>query len=232
MTVTLIINTENLSEMGARCAKEGYSSLFMVDILESDPRYIERSGTYIAAAACFERCFSSAMPSLLFDECGRPYLKDNKLYISLSHREGVAVISFSDSPVGVDVECDNYSFSFDRLSKRLLSRIKGRATPLLVKYMRGELNSYGELSELSLISSDLLTLDINSFVSGFEGDATPNIKKSTSDPILAFTVLEAASKCTGLGVSKFLSSGADISGFSADSIRYLNYTVTTFIKEH
>ncbi len=258
MTVTLIINTENLSKRKARCAKEGCSSLSLVDIPYTDARYCERVGTYLAAAGAYQMLFDCPMPKLCFDENGKPYFKDygvffkefeyskeygefshesfnhslndgNKqphkdgLYISLSHRCGTAAVSFSDSPVGVDIEGAIPNTMLERLTKRLLSRIKGRPEPLSIKYMTGELDEFGELINLCEIPLDQFESLSSIFVRADEQGYPDN-------PILAFTALEAAAKCTGLGIANFLGTGADISGFFADSIHYGTYTVTTFIK--
>ncbi len=245
MTVTLIINTENLSFERARCAKEGFSSLSLVDIKESDARYCERLGTYLAAAGAYEALFSRPMPKLYFDECGKPYFigygeftteckktplgdgdmpphKDG-LYISLSHRRGIAAVSFSNYPCGVDVEGKRAKVMLGRLTKRLISRIKGKTETLSLKYMTATLNESGQLVELCELPCDKME-KLNSPL------AKTADMSSLDDFILSFTVLEAAAKCTGLGIGNFLDTGGDITGFSSDSIRYLGHTVTTFIK--
>lgn len=284
MTVTLIVNTENLSDSRASFAMEGYSSLSLVNIKPSDPRYIERHGVYLAAAGAYQILFGSPMPKLLFNEDGKPYFEGygdfslesniskgegknsaesegvsghgkfspeskslmwygehspesfdsslidgNKLhhkdglYISLSHRRGMAAVSFSDCPVGVDIEGHIAKIKLGRLTKKLLSKICGAPEPLKVKYMSASLNECGELINLSEIP-------INRFESLASPIARACENSSSDNPILAFTALEAAAKCTGLGIAKFLGTGADISGFSADSIYYDGFTVTTFIK--
>lgn len=258
MTVTLIINTENLSKRRARCAKEGYSSLSLVDIKETDARYTERLGTYLAAAGAYEALFSRPMPRLYFDENGKPFFEgyvdfsseldslrgyselraeseslplndgDNLphkdgLYISLSHRHGRAAVSFSDCPVGVDIEGHIAKLMLGRLTKRLLSQINGTPEPLSLKYMTAMLNECGELVDLCELSPEKLERLPSPIEKVCEQGTVKN-------PILAFTALEAAAKCTGLGIAKFLGTGADITGFSADSIYFDGYTVTTFIK--
>lgn len=220
MTVTAIINCEDLRDEGARCAKEGFFSLSLVDIPKSDKRYIERIGTYIAAASLYSELFSRPMPDLYFDEYGKPYFREKGIYISLSHRPGVSVVCFSDTPSGVDVERDASTSKLDQVRERLLSRIKGVPGSLSVRYMTARLGESGELFDLSDLPFNALSrLPVTS------------INSLEENPVLAFTALEAAAKCTGLGISRFLGTGADISGFFADSILYRDFTVTTFIKK-
>lgn len=286
MTVTLIVNTENLSDMRARCAMEGYDSLSLVDIKLTDARYTERVGTYLAAAEAYQLLFGSPMPKLFFEEDGKPYfegydnfsLESNSLkgesenfaetegmsghskfshespglirygenstkplnssiidgnkvphkdglYISLSHRRGIAAVSFSDCPVGVDIEGHRAKIMLGRLTKNLLSKISGAPEPLKVKYMSASLNELGELIDLCELPTEKLERLSSPFVKTTE-------QSSLYNPILAFTALEAAAKCTGLGIAKFIGTGADISGFFADSIYYNGYTATTFIKKN
>ena len=41
---------------------------------------------------------------LLRDEKGKPYIKDNPVYISISHSGDFAAAAFHNSPVGIDIE--------------------------------------------------------------------------------------------------------------------------------
>ena len=42
--------------------------------------------------------------SILRDEHGKPYIKDSKLYISISHSADFAVCAIDEKPIGIDIE--------------------------------------------------------------------------------------------------------------------------------
>lgn len=62
---------------------------------------------------------------ILKTENGKPYLKGNGAYFSLSHSKNLAAVAVSDSPVGVDLEVitKNHTFFKTRFSEREQSEI-------------------------------------------------------------------------------------------------------------
>ena len=54
------------------------------------------------------------------NENGKPFLKDNSLYFSISHTEGFCAVCINDTPVGIDCEKIDLNFQpkVEKLSRR------------------------------------------------------------------------------------------------------------------
>lgn len=46
--------------------------------------------------------------SLIYNEYGKPYLKDNQVYFNISHTKDTVVVAISDKEVGIDIEYKRY----------------------------------------------------------------------------------------------------------------------------
>ncbi|MBQ3041498.1 MAG: 4'-phosphopantetheinyl transferase superfamily protein [Clostridia bacterium] len=57
---------------------------------------------------------------ILYNENGKPYLKDEDIHFSISHTDGLVAVCISDSPVGIDCEKINPSYKekIEHFSKR------------------------------------------------------------------------------------------------------------------
>ncbi len=58
-------------------------------------------------------------PVLVYNQRGKPYLQDNRVYFSLSHSQTLTAVAVSDKKVGLDVEKvkkDNHAHVLSRLS--------------------------------------------------------------------------------------------------------------------
>ncbi len=58
-------------------------------------------------------------PVLVYNEHGKPYLQDNRVYFSLSHSQTLTAVAVSEKEVGLDVEKvkkDNHAHVLKRLS--------------------------------------------------------------------------------------------------------------------
>jgi len=45
---------------------------------------------------------------LIYNEYGKPYLKDNKLFFNISHSKDIIVIAISDKEIGIDIQHITY----------------------------------------------------------------------------------------------------------------------------
>lgn len=65
---------------------------------------------------------------LLYGEHGKPFLKNNSVFFSISHTDELTAVAVSDTPVGLDVEYTkkqrNYTAVFNRLSPQEQAEIK------------------------------------------------------------------------------------------------------------
>ncbi|MCD8307233.1 MAG: 4'-phosphopantetheinyl transferase superfamily protein [Clostridia bacterium] len=61
-------------------------------------------------------------PEILRTEKGKPYVKDNPLYFSVSHSQNKTVLAVSDAPVGIDMEIFPSGKSYAHIARHLSER--------------------------------------------------------------------------------------------------------------
>ncbi len=49
--------------------------------------------------------FDDSCEEIIFNEFGKPYYKNKKLYFNISHSNNVILVGVSDTELGVDIEC-------------------------------------------------------------------------------------------------------------------------------
>ena len=85
---------------------------------------------------------------ILYNENGKPYLKDEDIHFSISHTDGLVAVCISDSPVGIDCEKINPSYKekIEHFSKRYFKEneadlIKSSDDIGVSYYFRGDVNN-------------------------------------------------------------------------------------------
>ena len=96
---------------------------------------------------------------IIYNEYGKPYLKSNKIYFSLSDSKEYTVCAISDKEIGVDIEHITYK---DRVIKKVCTEeeIKHIKTPEDFTIMWVKKESYSKLIGLGL-SYDFKKIDTN-----------------------------------------------------------------------
>lgn len=96
---------------------------------------------------------------IIYNEYGKPYLKSNKIYFSLSDSKEYTVCAISDKEIGVDIEHINYK---DKVIKKVCieEEINHIKTPEDFTIMWVKKESYSKLIGLGL-SYDLKKIDTN-----------------------------------------------------------------------
>lgn len=115
--VLIIENKESLSEMAVQLANfEVYKSAY--ETLTTDKRKREFLGLRIGVNELL-----NGVHEIIYDENGKPCLKNEQTNISLSHSEKwLAIIAHPTRPVGIDIECP--APKLEKLYKRFLSQIE------------------------------------------------------------------------------------------------------------
>ena len=62
-----------------------------------------RQREWLAVRLLFSRLLKKPF-EILYSPSGKPFLKDSKLHISISHTKGYAAIALSHEPIGIDIE--------------------------------------------------------------------------------------------------------------------------------
>ncbi len=98
--------------------------------------------------------------SFSFGSRGKPYLKDDKLWFSLSHTNGALCAAFSsDGEIGVDIEPKNRAVS-EGLKKRVLSEKERALVVSGADFLRMWVKKEAFLKRLGIgITRDLRTVD-------------------------------------------------------------------------
>ena len=96
---------------------------------------------------------------IIYNEYGKPYLKSNKIYFSLSDSKEYTVCAISDKEIGVDIEHITYK---DKVIKKVCTEeeMKDIKTPEDFTIMWVKKESYSKLIGLGL-SYDLKKIDTN-----------------------------------------------------------------------
>jgi phosphopantetheinyl transferase len=123
-----------------------------IDKTNNESVKAERTLAYSTLILSLEKFFSIKNPTIVRNENGKPYIKDNEAFISLSHCDGVAAIALSDEgEIGVDIQSPPEERKAEHLSKRFLSETLVRQDKTKIKYVLLSLidGEYG-FNEISL----------------------------------------------------------------------------------
>ncbi len=83
-----------------------------------DKREIEHKEAYLLLNQMLRKHFNIDNPKILKDENGKPYIKVENVFFSLSHTDGMVCCAVSDLPCGIDCERLDVRDNTERLSKR------------------------------------------------------------------------------------------------------------------
>lgn len=97
-------------------SKEFLKSFIGDKVLKTEKRFYEYSiGRYIVKRIA-KRFYNIKNPQIVTNELGKPMLKNEDLYFSISHSKNIVIACFDKSPCGIDVEYMK-NFDLEKLSK-------------------------------------------------------------------------------------------------------------------
>ena len=184
-----------------------------IDSLGDASAKARRKIAYSLMTVAYKEIFGGEV-RLSYTHDGKPFLKDSELFISISKRDMIYAVSFSDAPVGVDAEQPFKKDAIQRVVKRFvnirLQNIIKSAVEAEVKYIFYGVSDDGKIKKISAPETDK--------ISSPDGEAAR-----------LWTALEAVLK-TERGFIDFTRAEKIAVSCTLSTIKILDFVVTTAIK--